>query len=47
MDCIKLDFNDIISLYEKYDSEQRLFVSLDFVYCYLLYLLFFLLCAKM
>ena len=28
MDCIKLEFNDIISLYKKNDSERRRYVSL-------------------
>jgi len=39
MGCIKLEFNDIISLYylyKKNDSERRRFVSLDILYCYYL-----------
>jgi len=32
IDCIKLEFNDIPSLYRKNDSERRWFVSLDILY---------------
>jgi len=32
MDCIKLEFNDRISLYKKNDSERRRFVTRQFGY---------------
>jgi len=36
MDCVKFEFNDIISLYEykKNDSERRRFINLDFLNFY-------------
>jgi len=36
MDCIKFEFNDIISFYTKNYSEWRRFISLDILYCYYL-----------
>jgi len=36
MDYIKLEFNDIISLYKKNDSERRRFASQDILYWFYL-----------
>jgi len=37
MDGVQFEFNDLISLYTKNDSERRPFVSsLDILYCYYL-----------
>jgi len=33
MDFVKLNFNDIISLYTNNDSECKRFVSQDILYC--------------